>query len=356
MTNRKKPRKVFMALSGGVDSAVGAALLQQAGYQVAGCFMRLSTDQEHPQDCLASEAEDRARRLANYLDIPFFVFDLRSQFDRLVIQPFLKDYQRGVTPNPCVFCNNLIKLELFWTLAQEKGADLMATGHYVCRREKKQQWELHRGVDKQKDQSYFLWRLNQEQLSRTLFPLGRYRKHQVRRLAQKWHLPVRKAAESMEVCFIPHSIDEFLTDRLDFQPGPIINDRGQLIGQHRGLPLYTVGQRKKIGLAGGPYYVRNKDIEKNILLVTKDKRTLKRRSLSCNQLNWLDGQPPKFPITVKAKVRYRNPLSAAKVDRQDAGRCRVDFRTPQSAVTAGQSVVFYKGSKLMGGGVIIKGE
>lgn len=356
MINRKKPSKVFMALSGGVDSAVGAALLQQAGYQVAGCFMRLSNDQERPQDCLVSEAEDRARRLANYLDIPFFVFDLRSQFDRLIIQPFLKDYQRGLTPNPCVFCNNLIKLELFWTQAEEKGADFMATGHYVCRREKKQRWELHRGVDKQKDQSYFLWRLNQEQLSRTLFPLGRYRKHQVRRLAQKWHLPIQKVAESMEVCFVPRSIDEYLSHHLDFQPGPIIDDQGQLIGQHRGLPLYTVGQRKKIGLTGGPYYVRDKDIEKNILLVTKDKRTLETRYLFCNQLNWLDGQPPRFPITVKAKVRYRHSLAMAKLDRQDTGRCRVDFRSPQLAVTAGQSVVFYRGSKLIGGGVIIKQE
>lgn len=351
---KPKPEKVMVALSGGLDSAVSAALLQQAGYEVAGCFMKLWVDEAQPEDGASTEAQDRARKIANYLDIPFFVFDLQAEFDQAVIQPFLKVYQAGLTPNPCVFCNEQIKFDLFWQRAQAEGADFMATGHYVILRPKNNLFELHRGDDKSKDQSYFLWRLNQAHLQHSLFPLGHYRKHRVRKLAERWKLPAPKRLESMEICFIPGSIDNFLSARLKLSPGPIIDDQGQELGQHQGLPLYTIGQRKKIGLTHGPYYVRKKDIKKNTLLVTKDKRTLANRHLFCNEVNWIDGVEPNRTISVKAKIRYHHRMSAAKVSRSSDGRYRVDFRRPQAAITPGQSVVFYRGSKLLGGGVIIE--
>lgn len=343
-----------MALSGGLDSAVGAALLQQAGYEVAGCFMRLWVDQQRPNDCPTLEAEERAEKIASYLNIPFFVFDLRREFDELVIQPFLRDYQSGLTPNPCVFCNEKIKFDLFWQRAQVEGADFMATGHYVVSRRKGDLVELYRGVDKSKDQSYFLWPLKPEQLRRSLFPLGRYRKHHVRKLAERWKLPAPKRLESMEICFVVNSIDQFLADRLKFSPGPIVDDQGREIGRHQGLPLYTIGQRKKIRLPGGPYYVRNKDIKNNALSVTKDKRTLSSRHLTCSKVNWLDGVGPKLPASLKAKIRYHHRMSAATVNKSSADLYRVDFRWPQGAITPGQSVVFYRGSKLLGGGVIVE--
>ncbi len=332
-------------MSGGADSAAAAFLLKESGYQVAGAFMRLWREKG------ADDGEKAARAVASALDIPFFLFDLRSEFEQEVVVPFLEAYQSGLTPNPCVDCNHRIKFDLFWRKAEKMGADLMATGHYVRLKKVGGLFELHRGVDREKDQSYFLWRLDQERLERSVFPLGGCRKEDVLGLVEREGLPVRPG-ESMEVCFIASSIGEFLSQRLEFSPGPILDDSGREVGCHRGLPLYTIGQRRGIGLPGGPYYVRNKDIVRNTLIVASDKRTLNQRVVGCAQLNWLDGFQPECPIAVKAKIRYRQIMSEAVLD-FERGVFRAEFKKEQRAVTPGQSIVFYRGTKLLGGGVIL---
>lgn len=328
-----------MALSGGADSAAAAFLLKDSGYRVSGAFMQLFE---------GDSGQENAREVASALDIPFHLFDLRKEFEREVVAPFLESYRSGLTPNPCVDCNQKIKFSLFWRKAVAAGANLMATGHYV-RLKENGLFELHCGLDQGKDQSYFLWRLGQAELGRSVFPLGEYRKDQVREMVKD--LPVRKQ-ESMEVCFIASSPEDFLKERLSFSPGPILDDSGREVGRHQGLPLYTIGQRKRIGLSGGPYYVRKKDIEQNALIVTRDERTLNQQTVVCGQLNWLNDGAPECPLTVRAKIRYRQGLSEAVLNLEDKDVGRLEFKELQRAVTPGQSVVFYQGTKLLGGGVM----
>jgi len=343
-----KTKKVFVALSGGVDSAVAASLLQKEGYEVTGCFMKL-----YDQDVEDNESSEKsASRIASYLGIDFLIFDFRKEFKRIIIDSFLQDYRQGLTPNPCVLCNEKIKFGLFWEKAHQQGADLMATGHYARIRKRNGMLNLYRAKDKIKDQSYFLWRLKKEQLEKILFPLGNYQKEKIKKMAKKWNLITSEREESMEICFAPGKIEEFLRNNLKISSGPIINPKGETIGHHKGLPFYTIGQRKGIGLSGGPYYVFNKKIEKNILQVTKTNKLLNQSDLLCHQINWLDGEKPTSPINAKIKIRYQHQAVEGIIFFDQEDFVRVAFRHPQTAVTPGQSVVFYRGSKLLGGGVI----
>lgn len=342
------PKRVVIAMSGGVDSSVSAALLQRAGFEVVGVFMKFwseSIKNDSENRCCSSESESRARQVADIIGIPFYVFDFAKEFKKRIVDYFLKEYKEGRTPNPCVVCNKEIKFGLLLEKALAMDADFIATGHYV----KKVKTKIFKAVDRQKDQSYFLWQLNQKQLQHVLFPLGDYTKDKVRRLARKFKLPVADTPESQEVCFVQTTLTDFLSRHIKTKPGPILHDDRE-IGQHKGLPFYTIGQRKGIGLSGGPFYVVGKNLKRNTLIVSSSARDKKfySQKLNVKKLNWISGHAPKLPLKIKAQIRYRHQATAAAIVK----KTEVVFRKPQWAITPGQSVVFYKGEELLGGGVI----
>jgi len=370
-------KKVIIALSGGIDSSVAAVLLKKAGFEVAGIFMRFWMDPsaKRRNRCCSPEAEKRARLVAASLNLPFYVLNFEKEFKKKIVDYFLKEHQAGLTPNPCVVCNKEIKFGLLLEKALALGADYVATGHYALKREVKSQkskvksYELLMAKDKKKDQSYFLWMLNQEQLRRILFPVGDYTKNQVKDLAKKFDLPVFDVPESQEICFIGTTINDFLKKHLkSANSGKIIDSEGKILGSHLGSPFYTIGQRKGIGLPGGPYYVLDKNLKKNLLVVTKDEKDLLKKELIAGNVNWVSGRRPELPLRVKTKIRYRQEATPAVIRRQKTknpapeqvryGADRkqdlilVEFKKPQKAITPGQSVVFYRGEELIGGGVI----
>lgn len=340
---KEKNKKAIVAMSGGIDSSVSAALLQRAGFDVIGVFMKFWADgpKSVVNRCCTLESEKKARLVAEKLDIPFYVFNFEKEFKKKVVDYFLAEYRAGRTPNPCVVCNKEIKFGLLFKKILSLNADYIATGHYARLRQEK----LYKGKDKNKDQSYFLWKLNQKILKKTLFPVGDYTKTEVRKLAKKFKLPVLNIPESQEVCFIQTTTADFLKKHLKSKPGNIINTKGMVIGKHNGLWFYTVGQRKGIRLPGGPYYVLDKDTKKNALIVSKNEKSLYKKELRFKEANWIKGA--KLPLRVNVQIRYRHKASLATVKKN-----KVIFDKPQRAITLGQSVVFYKGRELLGGGII----
>jgi len=377
-------------MSGGLDSSVAAALLKRAGFSVVGVFMKFWSEPEKDgligvsNRCCSPEAEIRARKVAKILKIPFYVFNFEKEFKKRIVDYFLEEYKKGVTPNPCVVCNKEIKFGLLLEKALALDADFIATGHYALKHEVKSQkskvksYKLLRAKDKEKDQSYFLWMLNQKQLSRILFPIGDYTRKEVENLARKFKLPVLKAKKSVEICFVKTTINDFLRKHLEEKPGKIIcltpGVKQKVVGEHKGLWFYTIGQRKGIGLPGGPafakasagkpYYVLDKDLKKNILIVTKNEKDLFKKELIAKNVNWISGKEPKLPLKIKAKIRYRHLASPATIYHPEgkpsasygaglkSNIYHLKFEKSQRAITPGQSVVFYKGQELLGGGII----
>lgn len=342
--NNGRNSKVVVAISGGVDSSVAAALLKKQGYEVIGVFMKFWSDGYNR--CCSSESEKRARQVAKVLGIPFYVFNFEKEFKKRVVESFLKEIKVGNTPNPCVVCNKEIKFGLLLEKALKLGAEYVATGHYVKIKNQKEIYKLLKAKDNNKDQSYFLWQLNQNQLSRILFPIGNYTKPEVRELAKKFKLPTAKTPESQEICFVPKTINDFLRKHLKPKKGKIIH-QGKTIGEHEGLIFYTIGQRKGIKLPNGPYFVLDKDFKNNNLIVTKNEKDLFKKELSVKNINWISKQ--KLPLKAKVKIRYRSKLALASVSKN-----KIKFNSFQRAVTPGQSAVFYKGQELLGGGIIDK--
>jgi len=356
-----------------VDSSVAAALLKKQGYNVIGVFMkfwaprggatRIHADSNadlrgYKNRCCTSEAEKRARLVAKKIGIPFYVFNFEREFKKRVVDYFLKETKAGRTPNPCVVCNKEIKFGLLIEKALKLGADYIATGHYATIREVKNRkgeiiCKLLKGRDKQKDQSYFLWQLNQKQLKHILFPVGDYTKPQARALAKKFKLPVVNTPESMEICFASAGINNFLKKYLSTRPGLVVDMQGRVIGKHQGIAYYTIGQRKGIKLSGGPYFVFSKDTNRNRLIVTKNKKDLLKKELVAKNVNWILGEPPKLPIKITAKIRYRSPSVSAIMRQLIPKTYNLKFSQPQRAITPGQSVVFYRGEELLGGGIIM---
>ena len=349
--------KVFVALSGGVDSSVAAFLLKKAGNDVTCVFMRFWRNPRFPEEnpCCSLEFERRARILAKSIKTPFYIFDFKKDFKKEVVDNFLRENSLGLTSNPCVVCNKKIKLGLFLKKALDLGADYVATGHYA----RKEKDKLFKAKDKDKDQSYFLWKLNQKQLAKILFPIGDYTKTEVRALAKKYKLPTAKAKESQNLCFLSADPNDFLKSNLILRPGKIIDARGRIIGRHPGLGFFTIGQRWGIGLnlfpkeqSQGPFYVLKKDLKKNTLIVTTKEKDLFKKELIAAEINWIFGRPPKLPLKVKAKIRSQQKQVEALISRAGK-RIRVNFKKPERAITPGQSIVFYKKEELLGGGVII---
>jgi tRNA-specific 2-thiouridylase len=352
-------------MSGGLDSSVAAALLKRAGFNVIGVFMKFWSEPGEnglvgaSNRCCSPEAEVRARKVAKILKIPFYVFDFSKEFKEKIVDYFLDGYKKGITPNPCVACNKEIKFGLLLEKALSLGADFVATGHYARKKEIRKNscsnsctFALLRAKDKNKDQSYFLWMLNQEQLKRILFPIGNYTREEVENFARKFKLPVLGIKKSVEVCFIQTTVSDFLRKYLKEKPGKIVDTEGKNLGEHKGLWFYTIGQRKGIGLSGGPWWVVDKDLKKNLLIVTKNEKDLLKKELICKNVNWISGKEPKLPLKVKAKIRYKTHLAKAAIFPTRNKIYKVIFEEPQRAITPGQSVVFYKGEEVLGGGII----
>ena len=352
-------------MSGGIDSSVAAGLLKQANFNVKGLFLKLYNSASF------RNSQKEARKIAEVLGIPFLVLDLRREFKQKVIDYFLKEYKRGRTPNPCVVCNREIKFGILLKEVLDLGADYLATGHYARLRQEIlnpldraelttprrvaseiRNYKLFRGKDKEKDQSYFLWQLNQKQLRYVLFPLGDYKKSEVIEIAKKFKIFKLVKKESRDVCFIKNTVEEFLSPYLKQKFGKIINSEGKVIGKHQGLWFYTIGQRRGIGVSGGPYYVSGKDFKKNLLIVTKNRNHLYKKSLICEKVNWISGKEPNIPFKIKAKIRYRHQPASAIAKKLKPNIYKLTFKKPQRAITPGQSVVFYKREEVLGGGII----
>ncbi len=350
-------------MSGGVDSSVAAALLKDEGHEVIGVTMQLQ-----PSDQLAGEA-DRfggccgldavmdAKRVAYGLGIPHYVANFREIFAREVIADFCEEYRRGRTPNPCIRCNQYLKFDALLSRARELGASLVATGHYarIDNGNSHGRYLLRKSADEGKDQTYVLYVMTQEQMASTLLPIGDLTKEQVRRIAAELDLPVADKAESQEICFIPDNnypsfIEEYAGGVSD--PGPIADRRGNVLGEHRGIAAYTIGQRKGLGIASPkPMYVVAIDREKNTVTVGSREDTYA-TELTASQLNWIAVESLEQPLRVHAKIRYRHREARATVRPEGNDRARVTFEEPQLAMTPGQAIVFYQGDTVIGGGSI----
>ena len=346
-------------MSGGVDSSVAAWQLLQQGYQVQGLFMS-NWDEDEDGYCTAAEDFQDARRVCETLGIPLHKVSFAGDYRERVFDYFLTEYRAGRTPNPDVLCNREIKFGVCFDHARRLGADYVATGHYA-RVVHQPAAKLLKGLDPDKDQSYFLNSMPAAALARTLFPIGEMRKPQVRRLAQQLGLPVFDKKDSTGICFIgERPFAEFLAKYLPAQPGAIETPAGEGIGRHNGLMYYTLGQRQGLGIGGRarasdePWYVAGKDLERNVLIVVQghDHPLLLTDSLHANQLAWIAGQPPSAQFRCVAKVRYRQEDRPCTVTMRPDGSCDVLFDEPQRAVTPGQYAVFYMADECLGGGVI----
>lgn len=354
------PSHVVVGMSGGVDSSVAAVLLVQGGYQVTGMMLRLWSEPgcEDQNRCCTPDAVALARRVAGILNIPFYVLDARQAFRKTVVQAFIDGYAQSITPNPCLVCNQRIRWGFLYERARAVGADFLATGHYARSQQDGQgKWQLLRALDHAKDQSYVLHVLQQEQLAHTLFPLGGYTKAQVRQLARQFDLPVAERPESQDLCFLGEAdYRSFLARHASasLKPGPILNTRGELLGEHVGLPAYTIGQRKGIRIASPkPLYVIEKDTARNALIVgTLDE--LGSDELVAQQINWVVGSAPDGPFRASIKIRYKAQEVPGTVTPLPGQEAHVKFDAPLRDITPGQAAVFYVDQICLGGGIIKK--
>ena len=341
-------QRVAVAMSGGVDSSLAAFLLKEDGYEVSGVYMQLWSEPEYDTSDLECTCQ--------LLGVPLYKLDLDAEFQSLVIDDFCREYGLGRTPNPCVVCNRHIKFGLLLDRVFQMGADYLATGHYARIEHSPDGYRLLKAIDPSKDQSYFLYTLGQRELQHLLLPVGNHRKVEVRRLAAKLGLPATSRHDSQDVCFIPdNDYRSFIAKHILLEPGDIVDTNGQVLGKHKGLAQYTVGQRRGLELASNkPLYVIKLDATQNRLVVsTKDQ--LLSNALLVSKLSWVSGRAPKEPINITAKIRYKSPEVTATVPFGD-GVAEVNFNQPQWAITPGQAIVFYQGDAVLGGGVIEAAE
>ena len=349
-------QRALIAMSGGVDSSVAAYLTLQKGLQCIGGTMRLF-DKE--QDCTFSSDAKDAKEVADRLGFPFYLFDFREDFRQQVMDDFVRCYESGLTPNPCIVCNRRLKFDRLLRQAQELGCDYIVTGHYAQIRqdERSGRFLLYKAVDTAKDQSYFLYSLTQEQLSHTLFPLGSLTKEQARAIALEQGLINARKRDSQDICFIPDGdYYSFLCSYAgkDYPQGDYLDQNGNVVGTHKGAAAYTIGQRKGLGLAmGEPVYVTEKNMQRNTVTVGPNE-ALFHRSLLADSCNWIAFSELSEPIRIKAKARSRMAEQPATIYPMENGQIRVDFDEPQRAITPGQAVVFYNGDAVIGGATIVK--
>lgn len=354
--------RVMVGLSGGVDSAIAAWRLQQDGYQVEALFMKNWEEDDEAGYCAAEQDLKDAQQVCERLGLKLHTVNFSAEYWDAVFEHFLAEYRAGRTPNPDVLCNREIKFKAFWEHARRLGAEWMATGHYARVRHGSggEPHALCVAIDRDKDQTYFLHLLDQEQLSRTLFPLADMRKPQVRTLARELDLPVHDKKDSTGICFIgERRFRDFLSQYLPAQPGDVYSDTGVWMGRHQGLMFFTLGQRQGIGLGGvsggatDPWYVAAKDLARNRLIVVQGSQhpLLYRQEVAAGQMSWIAGAAPAAEYSCQAKTRYRQPAQDCDV-RVEGDRIQVHFHAPQRAPTPGQSLVLYQGECCLGGGII----
>ncbi len=363
---------IAVAMSGGVDSSTVAALLQLQGRAVVGLTMQLWNQRRLPELQGAGPAQHRccslddvydAKSVAQHLSFPHYVVNFEEQFEARVVRPFVDHYLAGRTPIACTNCNTDVKFEPLLRMARQIGAEGLATGHYarIRRNDEAGRWELFRAKDGSKDQSYFLWGLTQEQLSRSEFPLGELTKEEVRALARRVNLPVAEKPESMELCFVPSGsyvqfIQAYSEERgisLQDGGGEIVNENNEVVGRHNGVHNFTIGQRKGLGFAAGkPLYVLSIDAEKNRVVVGEDDG-LRKTTCEVQGVNWMSIKEPEAPLRASVKIRHKHEPASAAVEPLDANRARVTFDAAQRAITPGQAAVFYDRDRVLGGGWIL---
>ncbi len=366
-----KNKKVFVAISGGVDSSVAALLLKKAGYSVTGIFMKNWSDERF--NCSSKEDRISAMRVASDLNIPFKTWNFEKEYKKFVIDYMIEGYKKGITPNPDVMCNKKIKFEIFLKKALKEGADFIATGHYIKIKDsiayqgsgrqarlkikdnglESRVYSLYQAKDKNKDQSYFLWTLTQDQLKYCLFPIGNYLKSEVREIAEQNNLSTARRPDSQGICFVGEvRLKDFLSLYLPQRVGDIINVSGDKLGEHYGAWFYTIGQRHGLGLSGGPYFVISKDIKKNIVYVDRNRQSdyLAKNTILVSEVNWINYQKSNKLLN---RIRYRGKLYSCMLKILKDSKLEVRFKKPQWAVASGQSIVFYsRGGQMLGGGVI----
>jgi tRNA-specific 2-thiouridylase len=343
-------KKVLLAMSGGVDSSVSAWMLKEEGYKVIGVTANLFATAD--KCCSGSDAKDVADRI----EIPHYILDLRLEFKKEVIDYFLNEYREGHTPNPCVVCNSKIKFGILLKKARELGADYIATGHYARIEKENSRFILKKGFDLQRDQSYFLYQLSQDQLSHAIMPIGEYTKEEVRKIAASANLKVHNKPDSQEICFVPDGdYRSFIRKNLPkIEPGPILDREGNILSEHKGIYLYTIGQRKGLGIpAKKPLYVIEIDKARNAIIVGEKGETAS-SSLVAGGLNFIGIETLASEMRAMAKIRHQHKEAEALISPLDNSRVKVQFKEPQQAITPGQSVVFYKDDRVIGGGVIEK--
>lgn len=348
-------------MSGGVDSSLTAALLRDEGYEVIGVTMQIwPSDAPEPEEqggCCSLSAVDDARRVADTLGIPFYVMNFRDQFEKKVIDLFLQEYLVGRTPNPCIACNRYIKFDAFLTKAIALGADQIATGHYarISYDENIGRHIIKRARDQKKDQTYVLYNMTQEQLSRTLMPLGEYTKDEVRRMAAEYNLKVANKPESQEICFVTdNDYHRFILEKTgeNIKPGPFLDTKGNILGEHNGIAYYTVGQRKGLGITfGEPMYVVGINPGKNAVILGRNEDVFAEELIASDN-NFILYEGIADPIKVQAKIRYSAKPAPAEIFPVEPGIIKVRFDEPQRAITPGQAVVYYSGEYVVGGGTI----
>lgn len=359
MTNRPEETKVIIGMSGGVDSSVAALLLKQQGYNVVGIFMKNWDDKDDSGYCTAASDYDDVRSVCHQIGIPYYSVNFEKEYWDRVFSYFLDEYRKGRTPNPDVMCNKEIKFKSFLDYALKIGGDYIATGHYARVEVIGGEYRLLRGKDRNKDQTYFLCMLSQWQLSRTLFPIGHMEKHRVREIAFENEIKTASKRDSTGLCFIgERNFRDFLSGFLPANPGDIKTLEGKNVGRHDGLMYYTIGQRKGLGIGGKgtgePWFVADKDLKNNVLLVVQgeDHPALYSWGLEASDLNWISGKRPEENFKCTAKFRYRQPDQGVQVHLRNDNKCEVLFDELQRAVTPGQAVVFYDGEVCIGGGII----
>jgi tRNA-specific 2-thiouridylase len=353
-------KRVIVAMSGGVDSAVAAGLLVREGYDVVGITMRLWTRDDdsgrlHQKRCCGVEDIDDARAAADVLGIPHYVLNLEDEFNRKVVDYFVGEYERGRTPNPCLACNEHVKFRALLDRAVALDADYLSTGHYARVYHGEAGSELHRAVDDSKDQSYVLYTLQQPELRRLLFPVGHYPKTAIRDLAFEMGLPLHDKPDSAEICFVPgNDYRAFLAERLPQRPGDIVDTNGAAVGTHDGVAGYTIGQRKGIGAFGGKRFVTEIDPELNVITIGEEEDLMAGR-LWTEEPSWVGGTPPADEFEAMVKVRYKSPPASARIRLVDDA-LDIEFERPLRAVTPGQAAVLYDGDRVIGGATIVRAE